>query len=122
MHITYKSNVNVDTLISIIPTVNRTVAEQLCRKDFEEGIVVTPEMVKIRFSQASDLDSQMPDILVEIEGRAFKSRLGHHEAYATVLSEALAPLLPSHTSYGIWFKLCHAGWKAGTGQLSTVAR
>jgi len=121
VHITYKSNVSVDVLRSIVPTINQTVAVQLCRKDFEEGIVVTPEMVKTRFTPASPLDSQMPDILIEIEGRAFKSRLGHHEAYAAVLSEAVAPLLPAHATYGIWFKLCHAGWKAGTGQAATAA-
>ena len=118
VHIKYKSAIKADTLRSLIPTVNTTVAEQLRCDDKPEGFLVTPQMVKIRFSSANELDSQMPDIFIEVEGRAFPSRLGNQEEFAAVLSEALAPLLPESISYGVWFKLHVAGWKAGKGTQS----
>ncbi len=116
VHIIYKSTVDVDTLRDITPVVNDTVAEQLCCEDKPEGFKVTPGMVKIRFTKAEELDSQMPDILIEVEGRAFKSRLGEQEMYASELGKAISPILPNGTSYGIWVKLCHAGWSAGTAE------
>jgi hypothetical protein len=115
VHIKYKSTISVDTLRRIIPIVNDTVAEQLCCGESKEGITVTPEMVKIRFSAASSIDSQMPDLFIEVEGRAFESRLGHQEEYALALGAAVAPLIPENITYGIWVKLLHAGWRAGSG-------
>ena len=116
VHITYKPTVKVETLRNLIPVVNKVVADQLYSGDATGHTKVKPGMVKIYFVQASELDSQTSDILVEVEGRLYDERRGKHEAYAAALGEAIAPLLTSGLTYGIWVKLCHAGWHGGLGE------
>ena len=116
VHIRYKSTVSVDTLKNIIPIVNDTVAVQLCCDDKPEKFKVLPSMVKIRFSKSVPLDSQMPDLFIEVEGRAFASRLGKQEVFAAEIGKAVEPLLPGKVTYGVWVKLQQAGWHAGSGK------
>ena len=115
VHIRYQSTVEADVLKRIIPALHQAVADQLCCDDQPEQFKVTPEMVKIRFTQAHPLDTHMSDIFIEIEGRAFKSRMGKEEVFAAEIGKAVAPLLPGSVRYSVWVKLCHAGWHAGLG-------
>ncbi|WP_253674712.1 hypothetical protein [Streptoalloteichus tenebrarius] len=95
-----------------MPVLCEAVSALLCCEDQGHEVVVTPEMVKVRFEVISELDHNMPDVLVEVEARAYASRLARAEAMAARLCDVLAPLMPAETSWAVWFKLCVGGWHA----------
>lgn len=105
-------------LTSIIPAITTTVASQLTCTEKGKDIIITPEMVKIRFMTASTLDTHMHDLHIEIEARAFDARKPHIDAYSIQLADAIAPLLTHATSISIWYKLCQASWHARTVETS----
>ncbi|SHF93074.1 hypothetical protein [Streptoalloteichus hindustanus] len=111
----YQPGVAAESLLRLTPVLCATVSRLLRREDQGREIVVTPDMVKVRFVAASTMDHNMPDVLVEVEARAYASRLPGAEAMAAALGDALAPVLPPTTSCGVWFKLCVGGWHLTRG-------
>jgi hypothetical protein len=109
----YKTIIREHDLVGIIPALRNKLAEQLTCEVDGKTLVITPQMVKIRFDKASKLDTTMPDLHIEIEARAFESRLKYAEAYAEELASTLTPLLPKGTRFSVWYKRCRAGWSAG---------
>lgn len=112
----YKSHVPQQAMADFLPALCDKLAEQLtCELDGKQ-LVITPKMVKVRFDQASELDTDMSDLHVEIEARAFEARLGHQQAYATEIADLILPFLPKGVKISVWYKLFPAGWSAGQAQ------
>lgn len=112
VNIRYKHNVEQKVLKGILPDLCQTVAEQLCCDGPDERIMITPQMVKVRFDQASELDTNMPDLMIEIEARHFPERQKSLNSFGEQLTTALAPHIPNDIQLSVWFKLCHADWCA----------
>src|ERR1043166_4621491 len=94
VRIRYKDTVDHQSLRALLPVVCGTVADQLSCTNEGEEIKITPNMVKIRFDAASELDTNMPDIFLEVEARALRVRMNQKEEYAKRLGEAIALVLP----------------------------
>lgn len=110
----YNPKISHGELKAIVPTLTTTLANQLTCKDNGQDIVITPAMVKIRFDVASELDTSMPDLHIEVEARAFEARKANLNAYCSELADALVPLIRQDVHMSIWYKLCQASWQART--------
>jgi hypothetical protein len=121
--IRYKAKIKQTELAPLVPVLREVLARQLtCENNQGQPITITHEMVKLRFDQASELDTGMHDLHIEIEARNFEARKPHLEEYSTELAQAVASLLPQDIDISIWYKLCHASWRAQPGQLPATAR
>jgi hypothetical protein len=110
VHIRHTAAVPRQVLRKLTPVVCDTVAHLLTHTNESGDFAITPRMVKVRFDKASPLDTNTPDLYIDVEARAFPVRLDQVEQYAAAVCQAVRPLVPAELQVSVWFKLCHAGW------------
>ena len=108
----YDQSLNQDLLKSIVPDISSAVSEILTFDTESEKVTITPGMVKIRFEKSTDLDTNMPDLCIEVEAKSYSARVAAVHTFSNKLADKLVPLMPQGTRIAVWFKLSYASWDA----------